>query len=196
MEKSYKPHCSSLGGVSANLMAVLALVAAYFLGWGGLVLAVLLLVLEKNSRLTRYYAAMGIIFWAVKAILSTFTSIMDGMNSVGHHVFGSVFSMFRFGSNMAMSITRAALFVMILCATIYGAVKAYKWIEWRPVIVGKAVDWLLEHVGDSLYNGGDDPVPPGCEHRMSADSTFQQPQDDSGKKEDSPQENQDQPPVE
>ncbi len=67
--KTYKPHLSSLGKVSANLVAMACYLSVFLFDILGVVVAVALFIVEKNSRLVRFSAAQAAITGTIFCLL-------------------------------------------------------------------------------------------------------------------------------
>lgn len=65
--RTYQPHLSSMGRISANLVAAACFLASVLFGYYGVIVVAIAFIIEKNSRLVRFYAAQGVflgtVFW-------------------------------------------------------------------------------------------------------------------------------------
>jgi len=141
----YKPHKSSLG-LDANLLAMLIYVAPIvlalipginFVAW---VIPIVILVLEKNSKLVKFHAATSIILmilsFVVSIILLIFALIAGSMTSIASIVImmsegyglGGFFAFFGI-------ILIYALLVIILI--IYLAVTAFRYKQVELPLIGQ-----------------------------------------------------------
>ncbi len=164
--KQFKPHSSGLGFVAANLVALAAVLVGPFFGWVGLVLAGLLLFIERKSGLVKYYAALGVLLWLLRTVVMAVLSIFQGIFSVGGNIFQSIFGLgfFNWGGNVVFALLRAAVVVGTLACAAYGAYHALKWTLWKPPLLGNVAENFLSKIEQPLYNGEGD-VPTECKLR-------------------------------
>lgn len=137
----YSPHKSSLGGLNANMMALICYLASIPLGWIPLVryvawLAPLaLFLLEKESRFVKFHAMQSFLLNMLSAMLSFLVSVvLGGILGIGSISAATYYAAAGLAGIIGLLTTVISL-VILVCAII-AMVGATKYKETQLPIIG------------------------------------------------------------
>lgn len=135
-----EPHKSALGGLDANIMALLAYLITGVLGWipGVRYFAwaapLVLFFLEKNSSFIRFHAMQSFILNIISAILAFILRVV---------VYGALYSSFytgyyygSWGAIGAVTLIATLISIAITVVAILAMVKACGYIEFKIPLIG------------------------------------------------------------
>lgn len=152
----YEPHKSSIGGVDANVMALLAYIASIVICWipgiryfAWLVPLVFFLV-EKQSKFVKFHAMQSFILNVVCAVLAFLLSVVVGgivtATLVRSYAYGYAYS--SLGLLGVISFLTAAIGVVITVFAIIAMVKAYGYKEYHIPLIGGLAEKMVEKFGN------------------------------------------------
>jgi uncharacterized membrane protein len=140
--KTYEPHKSSIGGLDANIAALLAYLVALILNfipgahWFTWLVPLIFFFIEKNSMLVKFHAAQAFVLGVIGAIIYIILDIIStaiAWSSVTSWLTGG----WGFtGGIVAVSIIAAIVGILIAVFEILAMVNAYKWKEYSIPWVG------------------------------------------------------------
>ena len=137
----YSPHKSSLGGLNANMMALICYLASIPLGWIPLVryvawLAPLaLFLLEKESRFVKFHAMQSFLLHMVSAMLSFLVSVVLG-GILGISSISAATYYAAAGLAGIIGLLTTVISLVILVCAIIAMVGATKYKETQLPIIG------------------------------------------------------------
>ena len=149
--RKYEQHNSTLGGIDANLLALLCYLAASvisfipvlsYIAW---LAPLVVFFLEKESGLVKFHSMqafiLGLAGGILKGILSIIVGIITAVGTAATVIFGGYGS---FVGGVAISaLIAVAINIVILVFAIIAMVKAYKNEEYNIPLVGKLTRWVL-----------------------------------------------------
>lgn len=159
--KTYLPHSSSLGGVSANLVAMGCFLAVLVFRNVGLLAVLILFFAERSSGFVKYHAVQALSLWIVRYAVSFVSNFNSGDGPLSEF-FGYDFFLFRvanWGGNLVLGLLDVAVGVAFVVFCIVGAVRAYRWQLWSVPLLGSIADQLYTKGQPVYYDGGPE-VPP------------------------------------
>ena len=143
--RNVEPHKSSIGGLDANVMALLTYLGTVVLMfmWGvGYICWVLPLVLyfvEARSDFVRFHAMQAFVLFAFGAVVNFIVKI-----AAGGFLLSGAFNVFAiFGITGIIGLAAGAVGLAIFIYTILAMINAYKYVEYRipfvNAIAGKII---------------------------------------------------------
>lgn len=142
--KTYEPHKSSIGGMDANIAALLAYLIAIimnFIGgaqWFAWIVPLIFFLIEKESMLVKFHAAQAFVLAVVGAIIYIILSIIS--SAIAWSYVGSVLSTgnpFAFaGGLIAITAISVVIGIIIAIFEILAMVNAYKYKEYTIPWIG------------------------------------------------------------
>ncbi len=137
----YSPHKSSIGGLNANVMALICYLVSIPLGWIPLVRYVAwltplaLFLLEKQSKFVKFHAMQSFLLHMVSAVLSFLVSaVLGGILGIGSISTDTYYATAGLAGIIGLLTTVISL-VILVCAII-AMVGAYKYKETQLPIIG------------------------------------------------------------
>lgn len=138
----YEPHKSSIGGMDANIMAILTYIASLVVSWIPVIryfawlVPLVFFVMEKQSNFVKFHAMQSFVLNAVCAILTFLISVI-----IGGIVSASVFNVYAAYSALGLIgligfLTMAVCLVITIFAII-AMVKAYRYEEYHIPFAGR-----------------------------------------------------------
>lgn len=140
--KTYEPHKSSIGGMDANIVALLAYLVALILNfipgahWFTWLVPLIFFFLEKNSMLVKFHAAQAFVLGAVAAIIYIVLDIIStaiAWSSVGSWLAGGWGFV---GGIWAVAVIGAIVGILIAVFEILAMINAYKYKEYSIPWIG------------------------------------------------------------
>lgn len=137
----YSPHKSSIGGLNANMMALLCYIASVVVSWIPLVryvawlVPLLLFFMEKQSKFVKFHAMQSFLLHILSAALTFLVSVVLG----GILGVGSISSVTYFaaaGLAGIISLLVGVISLVILIFAILAMVKAYGYKEYHIPLIG------------------------------------------------------------
>ena len=148
----YSPHKSSIGGLNANVMALICYIVSVVVGWIPVVRYVVWLVplilffMEKESKLVKFHAMQSFVLHVVSAILSLLVSVvLGGILGVGSLSAATYYAAAGLAGIVGL-LTTAISLVILVCA-ILAMVGAYRYKEPHIPIIGSIAEKLTRSMG-------------------------------------------------
>lgn len=145
----YEPHKSSIGGIDANLMAVLTYIASVVVSWIPVVrylawlVPLALFMMEKQSKFVKFHAMQSFVLNAVCAVLTFLIAVV-----VGGIVSASTFNVYAaysaFGLLGMISFITLVVCIVITVFAIIAMIKAYGYKEYHIPLAGGLAEKLTE----------------------------------------------------
>ena len=143
----YEPHKSSIGGMDANLMALLVYIAPVVISWipgvgyFAWLIPLVLFFMEKQSDLVKFHAVQSCILYVISALLSFLVSVV-----FGSIVAASVYSVHSAYAALGMvGLIGTLTMIISLLITIFAIiamVKAWGYKEYHIPLVGSLSEKL------------------------------------------------------
>lgn len=148
--KTYEPHKSSLGGLDANIMALLAYVIAIilnfipFIQWVAWIAPLIIYLQEKDSQLVKFHAAQAFVLGLIGAVIYII------MNIITWATFSSLSGIaYYLGGGFAVTAVIGTIVgILIAIAEIIAMINAYQNKEWSIPIIGGLAEKFKEKVGN------------------------------------------------
>ena len=140
--KTYEPHKSSIGGMDANIMALLAYLVALILNfipgahWFTWLVPLIIFFLEKDSMLVKFHAAQAFVLGAIGAIIYIILDIIStavAWSSVSSLLTGSWGFV---GGLWAVAVIGTIIGIIIAIFEILAMINAYKYKEYSIPFIG------------------------------------------------------------
>lgn len=136
--KTYEPHKSSIGGMDANVMALLTYIIAIILNfisgaqWFAWIVPLIILIMEKNSMLVKFHAAQAFVLGVIGAIIYIILTIITWsvFASAGLWAFGLG------GGYLAVVAISVVISILIAIFEILAMINAYKYKEYSIPFIG------------------------------------------------------------
>lgn len=148
----YSAHKSSIGGLNANIMALLCYIASVILAWIPVVryvawlVPLILFFMEKQSKLVRFHAMQSFVLHVVSAVLSLLVSVvLGGILGVGSLSAATYYAAAGLAGIVGL-LTSAISLVILVCAVI-AMIGAYKYKETHIPIIGGMAEKLALRMG-------------------------------------------------
>ena len=141
--KTYEPHKSSIGGMDANVLALLVYVIAVifnFIGglhWFAWVVPLIFFYIEKDSQLVKFHAAQAFVLGVVSAIIYIILDIIStavAWSYVGNLLSGNAIGFF--GGFWVIAIISIIVAVVLAIFEIIAMSNAYKYKEYNIPLIG------------------------------------------------------------
>lgn len=138
MYRQESPHRSSLGGINANVLAMLAYLASAvvsfipvlrYLSWFA---PLILFFLEKESGFVRFHAMQAFLLNVLGTVLSIVMAIVGGIMGVGVWLSFGLLA----GGYAVLAIISFLLGLVILICAIVALVKAYGYVAYPIPVLG------------------------------------------------------------
>lgn len=150
--KTVEPHKSSIGGLDANIVALLAYVAAAAimlipnLGYFCWIVPLIAYFIENQSDFVRFHALQSFVINAIGAILSfiitvIFRGIVLAVIYNPYSLFGAV------GAYTVFSYLAGAVSIVILVFSIIAVVQAYKYVEYHIPLINPIIQKVASILG-------------------------------------------------
>lgn len=153
--KTYEPHKSSIGGMDANVAALLAYLIAIimnFIGgaqWFAWIVPLVFFLMEKDSMLVKFHAAQAFVLAVVGAIIYIILSIIStaiAWSYVGTALAtGNPFA--AVGGVIAIGAIGVVIAIIIAIFEILAMVNAYKYKEYEIPWIGGMARKFVEKFG-------------------------------------------------
>lgn len=153
----YEPHKSSIGGMDANVLALLTYIASVVISWiPGIryfawLVPLIFFIMEKQSKLVKFHAMQSFILNAICAVLAFLLSVVVGgivtATLVRSYSVGYAYS--ALGALGVISFLVAAVCIVITIFSIIAMVKAYGYKEYHIPLVGGLAEKLVEKFGNN-----------------------------------------------
>lgn len=137
----YPPHQSSIGGLNANVMALLCYVVSAVISWIPMVhyvawlVPLVLFFVEKQSRLVKFHAMQSVVLHAIGALLSFLVSVVLG-GIIGASMYSVTNFYAAWNAVWLISIATLLIALIIFICVIYAMVGAYRYKETYVPLVG------------------------------------------------------------
>lgn len=148
----YGPHKSSIGGLNANVMALICYIASVVVAWIPVVRYVAWLVplvlffMEKQSKLVKFHAMQSFVLHVVSAALSfPLSVVLGGILGVGSFSVTTYYAAVGLAGIVGL-LTTAVSLVILLCAVI-AMVGAYRYKETHIPVIGGIAEKLALRTG-------------------------------------------------
>jgi uncharacterized membrane protein len=147
MNQVYEPHKSSIGGLDANTMALLAYIASILVSWipGVRYLAwavpLVIFFMEKQSKLVKFHAMQAFVLEAFCAILTFVVSVIIG-GIVGASAVSAYAAYSALGVLGFISFLTVAISLLVTVFAVIAMVKAYGYKAYRIPIAGRIAEKL------------------------------------------------------
>ncbi len=146
--KAYEPHKSSIGGMDANIVALLTYILAIifnFIGglhWFGWAIPLVFFLMEKNSQLVKFHAAQSFVLALIGAIIYIILDAITWatLSSVGGWAY------FLGGGWAATAIIATIVGILIAIAEVIAMINAYQNKEWSIPFIGDLAEKFREKV--------------------------------------------------
>ena len=145
----YPPHKSSLGNLDANVLALLAYLAAVVVGWiPGLRYAawlapLVLFFLEKNSKFVRFHAMQAFVLQVISSAIAFLISIVLG--GIIRAVVDNIYSLAIITGLTGLVVTLVSIAISVFA--ILAMVGAYNYKETHIPVVGGIAENLVKRFG-------------------------------------------------
>lgn len=157
---TYKPHISSFGDASANVIAVTCYVLLLLFWTFGFVLVTVIFLLEKKSMLVRFHALQAIILWVVHIMLGGGLSY-ESMAAIITRDNRYMSSIYGWGSTATVIIARMAVDVFAILLAVIALSRAYHWQDWKIPFIGQFSMAICKRCCLPTYTGGNE-LPENC----------------------------------
>ena len=150
--KTYKPHVSSFGDASANLVAALNYVCVMMFWVIGIVPVLILFFMEKKSGLVRFHAIQAILLWLARTLLGgglTFESVASIITGNLEYMQNPM----GWGGSMNIILLRIGIDAVVLLFGCLAVVYAYNWKDWKIPVVGFLAVLICRGCNPAIYNG-------------------------------------------
>jgi len=133
--KIYEPHKSSIGGLDANLMALIAYLGGAVLGlipgvkYVAFLVPIIIFILEKDSEFVKFHAMQSILLSVVGLIFAIIIAIISAI-LVATMSYGAL------GAFSIILIITWLISIALLVFFIIAAVKAYKYQIYKMPLIG------------------------------------------------------------
>ncbi len=137
----YDAHKSSIGGLDANIVALLAyfistiLLFVTFVKYAAWVAPLIIFFLEKDSKFVKFHAMQSFLLNVIGAILGSIISLFGSIFIVGKVVTGSAIDALEGG--IYYSIVIMAIFIVMIVLSVMAIVGAYNYKEVHLPIIGE-----------------------------------------------------------
>ena len=158
--KQLQPHRSSVGDVSANLIAVLCYLLMLVFWTFGLVPVLIIFLVEKKSYLVRFHTVQAMLLWLLRCLLGgdiAFEGLAAAMTGSASYLENPL----GWGGDMPMIITRVVISGLMVILMVVCAVSAYGWRLGGVPLLGQLVRFICKHSAPVAYSGKG-PVPEDC----------------------------------
>ena len=142
---SVEPHKSSLGDLDANIVALIAYVAAGVIGWipylkyVAWLAPLVIFFLEKKSGFVRFHAMQAFILNAISAVLSFLLVVVIGGIAMGSmNTVGNVYA--AAGTVLLLGTIATIIGVIITIFAIIALVNALQYKTYRIPVIGNLAD--------------------------------------------------------
>ncbi|HNW05022.1 MAG TPA: DUF4870 domain-containing protein [Oscillospiraceae bacterium] len=148
----YMPHKSSIGGLDANLTALLCYIASAIVSWVPVVCYVawlaplVLFFMEKESALVKFHAMQSFLLHAVNAALSLLVSVVLG-GILSASMYGAAGAYAAWGAAGIIGILTTVISIVFLVFAIFAMVGAYRYQETYLPVVGGIARTLADRIG-------------------------------------------------
>lgn len=144
----YPLHKSSIGGLNANIMALLCYIASVVLAWIPIVRYVawlaplVLFFMEKESKLVKFHSMQSFVLHVVSAVLSFLISVvLGGILGAGALSAATYYAAVGIAGIVGL-LTSAVSLVIMVCAVI-AMIGAYRYKETHIPIIGSMAEKLV-----------------------------------------------------
>lgn len=134
--KIYEPHKSSIGGLDANLMALIAYLGGAVLGfipgvkYVAFLVPIIIYLIEKDSQFVKFHAMQSILLSVVGVVLSIIIAIISAI-VISVNVYAGI------GAAYALIVIAWIITIVFLVFFIIAAIKAYKYELYKMPLIGK-----------------------------------------------------------
>ncbi|NCC82993.1 MAG: DUF4870 domain-containing protein [Clostridia bacterium] len=147
----YPPHKSSLSNLDANVLALLAYLAAVVVGWiPGLRYAawlapLVLFFLEKNSKFVRFHAMQAFVLQVISSAIAFLVSVVFGgvIRAVVDNIYSYSLAIITGLTGLVVTLVSIAISVFAILAM----VGAYNYKETHIPVVGGIAENLVKRFG-------------------------------------------------
>lgn len=145
----YPTHKSSLGNLDANVLALLAYLAAVVVGWipvlryGAWLAPLVLFFVEKNSKFVRFHAMQAFVLQVISSAIAFLVSVVFG--GVIRAVVDNIYSFAIITSITGLVVTVISIAVSVFA--ILAMVGAYNYKETHIPVVGGIAENLVKRFG-------------------------------------------------
>lgn len=136
-----QPHKSSIGGLNANVMALICYISSVVVGWIPVVRYVAFLVplvlffMEKESGFVKFHAMQSFVLHLISAALTFLVSVVLG-GILGIGSMSSVTAYAAMGIAGILGIVTFAISAIIFIFAVIAMIKAYGYKEYHIPLVG------------------------------------------------------------
>lgn len=141
MGNTIEAHKSSIGGMQANVMALLCYLIGAVLAFVPIIMHVawlaplVIFFLEKESRFVKFHAIQAFVLSAVGVVLGLLVSLLFG-GMVAAAGFGANSAADLLGPAALVGVLAAIISIVILVFAIIAMIKAYKYAEYHIPLLG------------------------------------------------------------
>ncbi len=145
----YPPHKSSLGNLDANVLALLAYLAAVVVGWipvlryGAWLAPLVLFFVEKNSKFVRFHAMQAFVLQVISSAIAFLVSVVFG--GVIRAVVDNIYSLAIITGLTGLVVTLVSIAISVFA--ILAMVGAYNYKETHIPVVGGIAENLVKRFG-------------------------------------------------
>ena len=143
------PHKSSLGGLDANLMALLCYVAAFVIGlipgirYVAFLAPLVLYFLEKNSRFVKFHAMQAFILELLYMLLGLILSLIVAGSATSLLTGSAVGLGTAIGGGAVFAVLTGIVSIVAWVFAIIAAIKAYGYTEYEIPLLGGIARTLM-----------------------------------------------------
>lgn len=159
--KTYLPHKSSLGNISANIIAMIIYLAFIPFSYFAFAMALVIYFVEQNSGLIKFHAVQAMSLWGFYFIAGSATSVMNRLSFFNWTSRLNMFDIWDYSGSVIGVFIRFALFILMAAGCVVGAIKSYGWNEFVIPGIGDFAMRIFTKGNAAKYNG-DGPVPEDC----------------------------------
>ena len=148
-----QPHRSSLGGVNANVMALLSYLAALivsfvpFVGRVSWIAPLIIFFAEKESGLVRFHAMQAFVIQLLNMVINGIASVLVGGTFFAASISNlGIFALGSWGIGIVLSLLLGIVSLLILIFSIIAMVKAYRYQVYEIVGIGRLTRFFLSKI--------------------------------------------------
>ena len=148
-----QPHKSSLGGIDANVMAMLSYLAALivgfvpFIGRVSWIAPLVIFFVEKESGFVRFHAMQAFVIQLISMLVSGIASVLVGGTFFAASISSlGIFAIGSWGIGVILSLLLGVVSLLIFILSIVALVKAYHYQVYEMIGIGRLTRFFLSKV--------------------------------------------------
>lgn len=148
-----QPHKSSIGGIDANVMAMLSYLAALIVGFVPIIGRVswiaplVLFFVEKESGFVRFHAMQAFVIQLISMVVSGIASVLLGGTFFAASISNlGIFALGSWGVGVIFSLLFGIVSLLIFIFSIVALVKAYHYRVYEIVGIGRLTYFFLSKI--------------------------------------------------